>query len=185
MTGAFDVQGWHRRARRIPSPNYNERPAGDDVNLIVLHAISLPPGRFGEGYVERFFLNELPVAAHPYFRQIEALRVSAHFLLGRDGGMSQFVSIDQRAWHAGASCWQGRENCNDYSVGIELEGTERDPFTAAQYAVCAALCRDLRRRFPAIGPDRIVGHSDVAPGRKWDPGPAFDWNHFRSLLAHA
>lgn len=185
MRDSFDAAGWHRHARQVPSPNYNARPPGTEVDLIVIHAISLPPGEFGKGYVECFFRNELPVAVHPYFREIQELRVSAHFLIDRRGRLTQFVSTEARAWHAGQSLWEERSNCNDFSIGIELEGTESDPFTCAQYLRCARLCRQLQQRYPAITDARIVGHQDVAPGRKWDPGPQFRWELFRSLLTHA
>lgn len=182
MTGPVNAAGWHTQACILPSPNHNMRPAGTSVDLIVLHAISLPPEQFGGGYIEQFFQNRLDVPAHPYFAEIQHLQVSAHFLIDRQGGLTQFVSTEDRAWHAGASCWNGRENCNDFSVGIEIEGTATMPFTDAQYRQCARLCRELQARYPVIGDGCIVGHEDVAPGRKWDPGPQFLWDRFRSFL---
>ena len=134
MSGMIGPDGWSRGARILPSPNFNARPAGVVVDLLVLHAISLPPGQFGEGHIERFFLNQLEIPAHPYFAEIQNLQVSAHFLIDRQGEITQFVSTEDRAWHAGVSCWQEREHCNDYSIGIELEGTESVPFTDAQYS---------------------------------------------------
>ncbi|MEK8090479.1 1,6-anhydro-N-acetylmuramyl-L-alanine amidase AmpD [Thermithiobacillus plumbiphilus] len=182
MSAMIDTAGWYSAARILPSPNFNARPPGVVVDLIVLHAISLPPGQFGGGHIERFFQNRLEIPAHPYFAEIQHLQVSAHFLIDRAGCVTQFVSTEDRAWHAGVSCWSARENCNDFSVGIELEGSESVPFSDAQYVQCARLCRQLQRRYPQIGEDRIVGHQDVAPGRKWDPGPQFRWDGFRSLL---
>ena len=164
--------GWLTGARRLVSPNQGERPPGSGVSLIVVHAISLPPEQFGGDCVEKFFLNRLDHRAHPYFATIEGVEVSAHFYVRRSGRMVQFVGCDRRAWHAGQSVWQGRENCNDYSVGIELEGSDCQPFTAAQYESLGLLIDALRRRYPIAG---IVGHADVAPGRKTDPGPFFDW----------
>lgn len=179
----IDGQGWHRRAKRLLSPNFNARPAQTGVALIVIHAISLPPGQFGGGFVERFFVNQLPIDAHADFENIRDLRVSAHFFIDRSGHLTQFVSTEARAWHAGQSQWRGREDCNDFSVGIELEGTAQRPFTQAQYRRCARLCRVLMQRYPAISKDAIVGHQEIAPDRKWDPGPCFDWHYFRSLCA--
>lgn len=159
-------------ARQVPSPNQDERPAGESVRLLVIHAISLPPGEFGGDGIERLFTNRLDAAAHPYYRGIAGLRVSAHFLVRRDGEVVQFVPCHRRAWHAGASCWRGRQRCNDYSIGIEVEGCDELPFTDGQYAALAHLTRVLGRSY-AI--EEIVGHADVAPGRKSDPGPHFDW----------
>lgn len=175
--------GWLEGVRRVASPNYGERPADAVVDLLVIHNISLPPGEFGGRWVEDLFLNRLDPAAHPYFATAAGSPVSAHLFIRRDGEAIQFVELGKRAWHAGRSCWQGRTECNDYSIGIELEGTDDTPFTAAQYARLAGLTRTIMARLPAITPERIVGHSDVAPGRKTDPGPAFDWAHYRGLLA--
>ncbi len=165
--------GWLQAARRIESPNQDERPAGELVRLIVIHAISLPPNEFGGPGIIELFTNRLEPQAHPYYREIHALRVSAHFLIRRDGELIQFVSCARRAWHAGVSSWQGRERCNDFSIGIELEGCDELPFADAQYPALDALLAELRRRYPV---EAIVGHSDIAPGRKTDPGPCFDWS---------
>jgi AmpD protein len=168
--------GLARGARHLPSPNSDARPRGTAVSLLVLHSISLPPGRYGGDAVERLFTNRLDPAAHPYFRGIARLRVSAHFLVRRDGALQQFVPVHRRAWHAGLSRWRGRERCNDYSVGVELEGLEGRGFSAAQYACLARLARALAARLPLRA---CAAHSDVAPGRKRDPGARFRW---RSLL---
>lgn len=176
MPGAFDAAGWHRYARRVPSPNCDARPVGVAIDLLVIHNISLPPGRFGGPAIEALFTNRLDADAHPSFASIAGLRVSAHFLIRRDGALVQFVAIGARAWHAGVSSWRGRERCNDFSVGIELEGTDIRPFTARQYRRLAALARELRSACPALA--GVAGHSEVAPGRKSDPGPAFDWARF-------
>jgi len=173
---ALDAEGWLAGVRRIPSPNCDARPDDQPVRLIVIHAISLPPGRFGGDGIERLFTNTLDPDAHPYYREIRDLRVSAHFLIRRDGGLTQFVPCRLRAWHAGASRWRDRERCNDFSVGIELEGCDEQPFTDAQYAALARLVRILSRDLPV---EDIVGHADVAPGRKTDPGPHFDWARLR------
>lgn len=168
--------GWLESARRIESPNCDDRPEGMAVDLVVIHNISLPPGRFGgEGIVE-LFTNRLDPAADPYYETIKDLRVSAHFLIRRDGEIVQFVSCDQRAWHAGQSSWNGRERCNDFSIGIELEGTDDLPFTAAQYDRLNKLVPALRARYPIAG---VTGHSDIAPDRKTDPGPCFEWERIR------
>jgi N-acetyl-anhydromuramoyl-L-alanine amidase len=161
--------------KQVLSPFFDERPRGVVPDLIVLHGISLPPGEFGGPWVARLFTGNLPADAHPEFRERASLRVSAHLLLRRDGELVQFVSFNDRAWHAGKSSWQGRDACNDYSIGIECEGTDDVPYTEAQYAALRSLLPKLLETYPAIGPDRIVGHSDVAPGRKTDPGPSFDW----------
>jgi AmpD protein len=163
-------------ARQVLSPFYDSRPSGVVPDLIVLHGISLPPGEFGGPWVARLFTGNLPADAHPEFRERAGLRVSAHVLVRRDGEPVQFVPFGDRAWHAGKSAWKGREACNDYSIGIELEGTDEVPYTDAQYDTLATLLPVLRAAYPAIAADRIVGHSDVAPGRKTDPGPSFDWS---------
>jgi N-acetyl-anhydromuramoyl-L-alanine amidase len=154
--------------RLVDSPNQDERPPGTEVTLAVIHSISLPPGEYGGDAIERLFTNRLDPDAHPYFREIHAMRVSAHFLIRRDGELVQFVPVERRAWHAGASCWRGRSRCNDFSVGIELEGTDDAPFAEAQYAALAPLLRRLGLR-------AIAAHSEIAPGRKTDPGARFDW----------
>jgi len=171
--------GWWSAARRVSSPNFGPRPEGTAVELIVLHSISLPPGEYGGDAVERLFTNRLDPDAHPYFRTIAGLKVSAHFLLRRDGALLQFVSGDRRAWHAGASSWHGRDNCNDWSIGIELEGLEGTSFDERQYPALARLVAALARRYPAR---EVVGHEHVAPGRKQDPGAGFDWLLLRQLL---
>jgi AmpD protein len=169
-----------RPIRPIPSPNCDDRPPGEPVRLIVVHAISLPPDEFGGPGVEQLFTNTLDPAAHPYFASIALLRVSAHYFIRRDGEIIQFVDPDRRAWHAGVSTWRGREGCNDFSIGIELEGCDSQPFEAVQYRRLAELIRELAARYPV---EAVVGHSDVAPGRKTDPGPCFEWGRLRSLLA--
>ncbi|MDQ6987241.1 MAG: 1,6-anhydro-N-acetylmuramyl-L-alanine amidase AmpD [Mariprofundaceae bacterium] len=170
--------------RFIDSPHQDARPLGLAVDLLVLHAISLPDGEFSMQHVEALFCGVLDVQAHPSFANLADLRVSAHFVVDRQGLIHQFVPLARQAWHAGLSCWQGIERCNDYSVGIEILGDERMPFTDAQYRETARLCRALMVRFPAINTSRIVGHSDIAAGRKWDPGRQWDWAHFRRSLAH-
>lgn len=174
------TQGWYRDARRLDSPNWGPRPPGMAVDLVVLHSISLPPGEYGGPAVQQLFTNTLDWDAHPYYQQIRGLTVSAHFFVRRDGSLWQFVSCDARAWHAGASCHQGRENCNDFSIGIELEGLEGERFAPAQYRVAAGLCAAIRAHYPIR---QVVGHEHVAPGRKFDPGAGFDWSLLRRSLA--
>jgi N-acetyl-anhydromuramoyl-L-alanine amidase len=164
--------GWWSDAHAIASPNFGPRPAGSVVTLALVHSISLPPGEYGGDAIERLFTNRLDPAAHPAFAELEGLRVSAHFVIRRDGALLQFVSADERAWHAGASAWRGRTNCNDWSVGIELEGLEDAPFEDPQYTELAKLLHALTLRYPIA---EVVGHEHVAPGRKRDPGRAFDW----------
>jgi AmpD protein len=176
--GEPGADGWLPGARRIESANHDARPEGEVVSLIVVHAISLPPGEFGGEGIVRLFSNRLDPSAHPYFAQIHALRVSAHFLLRRDGELIQFVSCAQRAWHAGLSSWNGRQRCNDFSLGIELEGCDELPFETAQYRALLALIRALRLAYPIKA---VVGHSDISPGRKTDPGPCFDWHRLASI----
>jgi len=177
----IDPDGLLPQARYIASPNCDERPPGEAITLLVLHSISLPPGQYGGDAIERLFTNRLDPAAHPYFRDIVAQKLSSHFLVRRDGELLQFVPVQRRAWHAGASCWRGRSRCNDFSVGVELEGADDQPFADSQYAVLADLTRALQRAYPI---QDCVGHSDIAtpPGRKTDPGPHFDWARFRSLI---
>lgn len=169
--------GWLKGARWVLSPNQGPRPADCAVSLVVLHNISLPPEQFSGPWIERFFLNRLDPAAHPYFATIAGLQVSAHFLIRRDGRVIQFVGCDRRAWHAGQSAWRGRDNCNDYSVGIELEGSDSQPFASEQYAALWRVLDALRARYPLTA---IAGHCHVAPGRKSDPGPCFDWAALRA-----
>ena len=163
----------------VRSPNCDERPADLPIELLVIHAISLPPGEFGGSAIEQFFLNELDPAAHPYYSGIAALKVSAHFLVRRDGSLVQFVPCVLRAWHAGASTWRGRSRCNDFSIGVELEGSDDVAFENVQYDALANLTRALRAAYPIVD---VVGHSDIAPGRKTDPGPYFDWPRFRTSV---
>ncbi|MEL0161645.1 MAG: 1,6-anhydro-N-acetylmuramyl-L-alanine amidase AmpD [Halieaceae bacterium] len=176
--------GWLGAARRVASPNFNPRPAGSYPELIVVHGISLPPGCYGGGEVEAFFCNSLRADDHPYFAEISGLRVSAHFLIHRSGELVQFVDTDSRAWHAGVSEWRGRENCNDFSIGIELEGCDEEPYADPQYATLNTLINILRNQYPRIERDAIVGHSEIAPGRKTDPGPAFDWSRLEGSSAN-
>ena len=172
-TFAVDEDGWTRDARVLPSPNFEGRPAGAVPTLIVIHNISLPPGEFGGSAIADLFLDRLDCDAHPYYdAHLRGLRVSSHFVIRRDGALEQFVSCEKRAWHAGVSNFFGRERCNDFSIGIELEGADAIPFEAGQYATLAALVRALVARYPI---EALAGHSDIAPGRKTDPGPHFDW----------
>jgi AmpD protein len=178
-TPALGDDGWVRGLRRVASPNFGPRPAGTAIDLAVVHSISLPPGVYGGDAVERLFTNTLDCDAHPYYDRLRGLRVSAHFVITRDGAATQYVSVHERAWHAGASSWRGRPDCNDYAVGIELEGLEGDAFEDAQYTTLAALLRALNRHHRLAG---VVGHEHVAPGRKHDPGPGFDWPRLRRRL---
>lgn len=173
-------QGWYRFARRLPSPNCGARPAGSVVDLVVLHSISLPPGEYGGEAVRQLFTNTLDWDAHPYYQAMRGLTVSAHFFVERSGALWQCVSCDARAWHAGVSYYRGRDNCNDDSVGIELEGLEGDRFEPAQYETVAALCAALAARYPIA---HVAGHEHIAPGRKCDPGSGFDWTQLQSALA--
>ena len=175
------VTGWCAGVRHCPSAHCNERPEGE-ISLLVLHNISLPPGQFGTGKVQEFFTSGLNASEHAYFAGIADMRVSAHFFIERDGQISQFVSCLQRAWHAGVSSFAGRDNCNDFSLGIELEGTDDLPYSEAQYDALVALVQQLLAAYPALSVERICGHSDIAPGRKTDPGPAFDWPRLRTAL---
>lgn len=168
---------------RAPSPHADARPAPCDISLVVVHGISLPPGRFGTGVVERFFRGALDVAESPELADLAGVRVSSHLLISRWGRITQFVPFHRRAWHAGVSAHEGRANCNDYSIGVELEGTDARPYTNTQYRRLAAVLVALLRRYPRLAPDRVVGHADVAPGRKTDPGPWFDWPRLRRGLA--
>jgi N-acetyl-anhydromuramoyl-L-alanine amidase len=172
-------EGWWAGATPVPSPNEGPRPAGTRVTLVVLHSISLPPGEYRGDGVRRLFTNTLDWNAHPYYDDIRGLRVSAHFFIRRSGQVLQFVSCDRRAWHAGVSQWRGREGCNDFSIGIELEGLEGEPFERAQYRALAPLLARLARRYPV---QDVAGHEHVAPGRKRDPGPGFRWQQLRGLL---
>ncbi|HLF11311.1 MAG TPA: 1,6-anhydro-N-acetylmuramyl-L-alanine amidase AmpD [Gammaproteobacteria bacterium] len=177
------ANGWLKGVRTVVSPNCDERPRDGDLSLIVIHGISLPQGQFGGAWIDRFFLNELPAEADPYFATIHALKVSAHVLIDRGGNLTQYVAFNHRAWHAGKSEYCGRTACNDFSVGIELEGTDDLPYQPEQYESLARLIRSLRQAYPSLRDAAIVGHSDISPGRKTDPGLSFDWQHLRSLLA--
>jgi len=174
---------WLTDARRVLSPNCDDRPEGCGISLIVIHGISLPPGEYGGTWIDDFFTNRLDAGAHPYFMEIKDFRVSSHLLIRRDGELVQYVPFTARAWHAGKSCYRARDACNDFAIGIELEGQDEEPYEEIQYRRLAELIQLLRGRFPAIGATDVVGHSDVAPGRKTDPGPAFDWSQVRRLLA--
>jgi N-acetyl-anhydromuramoyl-L-alanine amidase len=180
---AIDPQrGLLMSARQVSSPNCDDRPPGTALELIVVHGISLPPGEFGGPWIDALFTNTLPRDAHPYFESVADLRVSSHLLIRRDGEVAQYVPFHRRAWHAGTSSWHGRERCNDFSIGIELEGADDVPYESAQYAMLARVIAVLRRAYPTLGPDSIAGHSDIAPGRKSDPGLAFDWPRLHALV---
>jgi AmpD protein len=175
-------QGWLDAATRLQSANTDARPDPADISLLVVHNISLPPEQFGGPYIGQFFCNCLDPDEHPYFAEIAHLKVSSHLLIDRLGNIIQFVPFGQRAWHAGVSQFEGRDNCNDFSIGIELEGADNIAYTERQYIVLTEVTKVLCNRYPLITADRIQGHSDIAPGRKTDPGPAFDWGHYRSAL---
>lgn len=174
-----------RGVAQVASPNFDARPDGAELELIVVHGISLPPGTFGGPWIDRLFTNSLSADEHPYFAEVKALRVSSHLLIRRDGGIFQYVKFTDRAWHAGQSRYEGREACNDFSVGIELEGADTVPYEDVQYRVLAYAVAALCAAYPRLSADRLVGHSDIAPGRKTDPGPAFDWPRARRLVAMA
>jgi len=177
------VSGLLNEADYIASPNHDERPEGTVVSLIVVHGISLPPGEFGGPWINDFFTNNLDSDQHPYFAEISELKVSSHFLIRRNGDLIQYVPVHQRAWHAGQSSFEGCSQCNDFSIGIELEGEDHVPYDDRQYASLIALIALLMRSYPAISMNNIVGHADIAPGRKTDPGVAFDWSALRKKLA--
>jgi AmpD protein len=181
---SFEVaaDGWCYDVERIASPNFDVRPAGVTINLLVIHNISLPPGQFGGPFIADLFANRLDYSVHPYFDHLRGLRVSAHFLIRRNGSVLQFVSANERAWHAGQSSFGGRDQCNDFSIGIELEGTDFDPFAIIQYEALAALTGALQRRYPLTD---AAGHEHIAPGRKSDPGPFFDWACYRTLYGNS
>ena len=176
-------EGWLTGIKRLPSPNHDARPENSAIDLLVIHNISLPPGQFEGDAILRFFQNKLDIDEHPYFKEIADLKVSAHLLIRRNGEIIQFVSFKQRAWHAGTSCFHGRERCNDFSIGIEMEGTDDTPFTPAQYKALGDVTRSLIKHYPKLDKQRIAGHSDIAPDRKTDPGPCFDWQHYKKLIA--
>lgn len=170
-------------ARQLHSPNCDERPDEKDISLIIMHGISLPPGQYGGPHIDQLFTNTLNPDEHPYFAEIQALRVSSHLLIDRQGQVTQYVPFHKRAWHAGKSMYEGRENCNDFSIGIELEGCDDEKYADCQYQIATTVVKLLLENFPGINRQAIVGHCDVAPGRKTDPGEAFDWDYFRALLA--
>ena len=174
--------GWIGQARQVPSPNFGPRPRDCGIDLVVIHNISLPPGQYEGDCIEQFFTNCLDWTGHAFFSEIEGMEVSAHLLIRRSGELIQFVSLEDRAWHAGESSINGRKECNDFSIGIELEGTDDDPYTNDQYCTLGSVTRTLMREYPSIMSSDIVGHSDIAAGRKTDPGPAFDWLRYRKLL---
>lgn len=175
-------QHWLTGVDRIISPNYDERPAHADISLLVIHCISLPPAEFGNNYIDQLFCNRLNPDDHDYFKTIHQLKVSAHVLIKRSGEIVQYVPFDKRAWHAGQSGYQGRERCNDFSIGIELEGTESIVYTDAQYQQLADVIKALLKTYPDLSTERITGHCDIAPGRKTDPGASFDWQRLAGLL---
>lgn len=175
-------EGWLSVARRCPSPNFDERQNLDDISLLVVHCISLPPKEFGGPWIDHLFTNTLDATKHPYFAEINHLKVSAHLLIRRDGSCVQYVPFHQRAWHAGVSSFDGREQCNDFSIGIELEGFDTIPYETEQYDTLAQVTELLLATYPNMQANRIAGHDAIAPGRKTDPGPAFDWSHYRTLL---
>ncbi len=179
----IDPAGWLVGVRRVESPNCDDRPSATPLELIVVHGISLPPGEFGGGWIDKLFCNDLPAAADPYFATLQGMRVSAHVVIERDGRLTQYVPFTRRAWHAGESCYAGRVACNDYSIGIELEGADDVAYRSEQYDALAQLIVTLRRGYPTLRKAPIVGHSDVAPGRKTDPGPVFDWSRLNAVLA--
>ena len=176
MPSGVTPEHWLRGVHRAESPNADDRPAGSTIDLIVLHGISLPPGTFGGNGVEALFCNQLDCAAHPSFDSLKDVRVSAHVFINRRGRVTQFVPFNRRAWHAGVSSWRGRSRCNDFSIGIELEGTDTLPYAGAQYRALSRVVGALLEKYPGLGRDTIVGHLEVAPGRKTDPGPGFDWS---------
>lgn len=177
-----EKSGWLEGVRRLVSPNQDARPPGAEIDLLVVHSISLPAGQYGGPWIDQLFTNCLDAKQHSYFQTVVELRVSAHALVRRDGEIVQYVPFHKRAWHAGASRFGGRSACNDFSIGIELEGSDHDPYDDSQYEVLAELSRVLMKQWPGIDAERIVGHCDIASGRKTDPGELFDWNHFRALL---
>lgn len=174
--------GWLMEAKRVSSPNYDERPGDCQPDLIVIHSISLPPCEYGADWIDDLFTNQLDPGAHPYFRDIANMRVSSHILVRRDGGLVQYVPFDKRAWHAGVSSFEGRDCCNDFAIGIELEGCDNDSFEGIQYEQVAEVIAALIEYYPGLSVERITGHSDIAPGRKTDPGPHFSWSNLRECI---
>lgn len=183
MNADFTIQaGWLTAQKRVISPHFSARPCRQDISLLVIHYISLPPEEFGGDFIDRFFSGTLDPSLHPYFEEIRDLKVSAHVLINRQGQLTQYVNFEEMAWHAGVSCFEGREKCNEFSIGIELEGSNNQPFTEAQYRSLARLTQAIMHHYPAITSQRIVGHNQIAPGRKIDPGQYFDWDYYRRLL---
>ncbi|MGR6981916.1 1,6-anhydro-N-acetylmuramyl-L-alanine amidase AmpD [Testudinibacter sp. P27/CKL/0425] len=172
------ANGWLDPVRKVPSPHFDQRPDPQDISLLVIHYISLPPEQFGGDFIDRFFQGTLDPNEHPYFAEIAELRVSAHCLIDRQGQITQYVNFQDRAWHAGISCFQGREKCNDFAIGIELEGSDNQPFSEVQYRTLQQLTELIMQTYPQITTDRIVGHCDISPGRKIDPGKYFDWKRY-------
>jgi AmpD protein len=183
INALFIEDGWLNQARRLPSPNFNQRPADADINLLVIHNISLPAGCYGNSYIEQLFTNCLDCSIDVSFESLRGLEVSAHVLIRRDGEIIQFVRFDDRAWHAGVSCFDGVENCNDYSIGIELEGVDTEAYSDVQYRVLCLVTQAIAAAYPAVTRERISGHEHIAPGRKTDPGIAFDWQRYYAGLA--
>ena len=175
----INQEGWLEQSNKIPSPNFDDRPKNTEIKLIVIHNISLPPENFNRSNIEKLFLNKLDFDSHEYFKEIRDLKVSSHFLIDREGQITQFVSVYKRAWHAGKSNFENEDNCNDFSIGIEMIGSDNSIFENKQYASLKKLIKSLKKVFPKILEDNIVGHSDIAPGRKTDPGPFFDWTKIR------
>jgi AmpD protein len=182
MSGLSIAAGFLAGVRCVESPNCDDRPGNAEPELVVIHGISLPPGHYGGPWIEGLFMNTLPAEADPYFQAIHHLRVSSHVLIARDGGLTQYVPFGLRAWHAGPSFWRGRGACNDFSIGIELEGTDDEPYDERQYTALAGLIATLQQNYPSLAEGWIAGHSDIAPGRKTDPGPAFDWQRLERAL---
>lgn len=176
--------GLVKEARQQPSPNCDLRLNESDISLIVIHGISLPPGKFGQNYIDQLFCNQLNPDDHPYFKEISGLKVSSHLLIRRDGEIVQYVPLQKRAWHAGVSSYKGRDNCNDFSVGIELEGDDETPYTDIQYQILSKLINSLIKEFPDLNKNTVTGHSEIAPGRKTDPGEAFDWQRLNTLISN-
>lgn len=173
---------WLSQVSKIPSPNYDDRPIDETMSLLVIHCISLPPEQFGGDYIDQLFCNQLNPEEHPYFKEVYQLRVSAHLLIKRTGELIQYVAFNKRAWHAGVSVYKNRQKCNDFSIGIELEGSESQPYTPEQYTQLVSVSKLLIEYYPTLSAQHIVGHSDIAPGRKADPGPYFNWNNFLAAI---
>ena len=178
------ISGLVKEARQQPSSNFDTRPNETDITLIVIHGISLPPGKFGKNYIDQLFCNQLNPDEHPYFKEISGLKVSSHLLIRRDGELVQYVPLKKRAWHAGVSSYEGRANCNDFSIGIEMEGVDNTPYTDTQYQILSILIKSLIKEYPALNEKTIAGHCDIASGRKTDPGEVFDWERLNTLISN-